>query len=224
VSGGRPLLLWLVLAAVGVAVEPDGLARSAKDVLQEEEPEWYNARDDGWRRVEITPPPELASEASAGPALSVLPMILYGVIILGLLALVIWLVTSGREAPVPALQRTGTLQPKAALSELPFAVVDTGDPEGALAQALAAGDHRRALIWIYACLLLRLDALGRLRLERSKTNRCYLRELPAEDAAQGLLQRTVTAFEAVYFGDRAADPATVLALHTDYRQLAQVPT
>lgn len=214
-SALRFLVLALVLSCAATAAESDPV-HPAREILADQDPAWYEAERDDWRRVEIHRRDPVRFES--GAPLQILPMVLYGVIALALVALVVWLLMSAGDAPELRLPRSGTGQrPMADLADLPFDVADTGDPEGALAAALAAGEWRVAVIWLYACLLLRLDALGRLRLHRSKTNRCYLQELAPEDPQRGLLDALVATFEATYFGGREPQAQRVHELYADYR-------
>ena len=224
--GHTIMILSLLLSAVPGDAAEAGQPRDnpVREVLVDHEPRWYDRERDDYRRVEVRVREREQVEFDAeqgGQALSIVPVLFYGLILALLIALVAWLLMS--DTDLPELDTAGSgraLGPMADLSELPFDVTDTGDPDGALAQALAAGDLRAALIWLYACLLLRLDAEGRVRLHRSKTNRCYLREMADDDRYLPLLRRTVEAFEAMYFGGAEPLRAVIDDLHAGYRQLA----
>lgn len=220
------VLLTLMFAAPTPAADAAGDVRG---ILSEQAPNWYDRGADDWRQVEVKDRREDDEDRdrSGGGGdgveggVELFAVLLYAAIFAALIGLVAWLVLNASDVVEVDLGRSSApLRPTAALSDLPFDVADTGDPEAALAKALADGDLRAALIWLYACLLLRLDALGRLRLARSKTNRCYLRELPRDDAVHPLLERTVLAFEAMYFGGRPVERADLDRLHAGYRRFA----
>ena len=84
---------------------------------------------------------------------------------------------------------------------------DERDPDAALAAARAAGDWRRAIVWLYALLLVRLDAAGAIRLRKGATNQRYVRDAEHGLRAQrekiellSCLKLAISAFEQVYFG------------------------
>jgi len=62
------------------------------------------------------------------------------------------------------------------------------------------GDFNRALIYMFSYQLVALDRTGRIRLARGKTNRQYLRELHSAEGLRGIFDRTMVAFEEVFFG------------------------
>ena len=66
------------------------------------------------------------------------------------------------------------------------------------------GNYNEAVVYLYSYLLVELDKAQRIRLLRGKTNRQYLRELERDNAPptlSGLVERTMVAFEDVFFGD-----------------------
>lgn len=85
-----------------------------------------------------------------------------------------------------------------------------GDIQGALDQALAAGDWDRAVVCAYAASLVTLDAHAMIRLQRGTTNRGFLREArTAVGATRPLVDAfsdAIAVFERVYFGSQPAQP------------------
>lgn len=75
----------------------------------------------------------------------------------------------------------------------------------------AAGDYRKAYRAVFVAVLIRLDRLGALRFERSRTNGEYLRALRGNPALLGLLRPLARGFDLHWYGER---PAT----EGDYRQ------
>lgn len=69
------------------------------------------------------------------------------------------------------------------------------------AQRLAsAGDYRAAVRQLYLSTLLRLDERGRLRYDRSLTNREYLRAVSSAPAIRDALQPIVETFDHIWYG------------------------
>ncbi|MDA3959265.1 MAG: DUF4129 domain-containing protein [Planctomycetota bacterium] len=194
-------------------------ADPARTALRDQQPLWYDAEADDWRRVEIAKPKEKDKaeyEGGGAGSMTLLPILLYGLIFAVLIGMVVWLLVSAK-APVTVdiAGSQAAIRIKAELSDLPFSVTDTGDPEGALAQAMRDQEWGAALIWLFACWLLILDAHGVIHLHRSKTNRCYLRELDKPDE-RAALEAVVVAFERYYFGGSPPSRDTVEELHVGY--------
>ena len=87
------------------------------------------------------------------------------------------------------------------LESLPFA--SRGPSTDLLDEArrcYEAGDYGQAIIFLYSYQLLQLDRHQVIRLARGKTNRQYLREVRQRAGLLPLLERTMVAFEEVFFG------------------------
>jgi hypothetical protein len=67
------------------------------------------------------------------------------------------------------------------------------------------GDFNEAIIYLFSYQLLQLDKGHVIRLTRGKTNRQYLREARKNSSLGELLQKTVVAFEDVFFGNHELD-------------------
>jgi hypothetical protein len=64
------------------------------------------------------------------------------------------------------------------------------------------GEYSQAVIYYFSYLLVELDRRQVIRLTRGKTNRQYLREVRRQrQEVAGLVERTMVAFEDVFFGD-----------------------
>ena len=89
---------------------------------------------------------------------------------------------------------------------LPFQL-ETDEPlSDLLAEAqrrYANGDYDRAIVYLYSFQLMELDKKHVIHLTRGKTNRQYLRETRRNSRLGDLLQRTMVAFEDVFFGKHA---------------------
>ncbi len=137
---------------------------------------------------------------------------LYHVLLLVLALLVAWLVVRllrrwysaylAQQQPQQQVERSGQGAPER-IDQLPVAV-----PTGSaglwelVQQAVEQKQFSRAIVFLYSYLLLRLDQQGRIRLEKGRTNRQYLRQLRSDPQLQRWMARIVAAFEEVFFGHR----------------------
>jgi hypothetical protein len=84
---------------------------------------------------------------------------------------------------------------------LPFQLRKPAGDFLAEAQRLyAAGNYSEAVIYLYSHLLVQLDGHHVIRLAKGKTNRQYLRETRSRPPLREILERTMIAFEDVFFG------------------------
>jgi hypothetical protein len=91
---------------------------------------------------------------------------------------------------------------------LPAAVpLPKGDLWTEIGRLYEAGDYSRAIIYLYAYQLIKLDQHHCIRLAKGKTNREYVHELSPRPELQGLLARTMVPFESVFFGGHSLDRA-----------------
>jgi hypothetical protein len=81
------------------------------------------------------------------------------------------------------------------------------------------GDYGRAIVYLYSHELVELDKRQRIRLDRGKTNRQYLRELAAQPALRSLLGDTIDPFERVIFG---GEPLNRADFEACWRQLPKL--
>lgn len=90
-----------------------------------------------------------------------------------------------------------------------------------------AGDYGSAIIYLFSYQLLQLDRHHMIRLAKGKTNRKYLREVQRTPELRGLLERTMIAFEDVFFGrhqlERERFEACWAGLDEFHRRLEQAP-
>ncbi len=85
--------------------------------------------------------------------------------------------------------------------DLPFEVKTTRrDPLAEAESLMNAGRYGEAIIFLFGYLLLALDQFRYIRLQRGKTNRMYLREITSQQELRAIVQRTMLAFEDVFFG------------------------
>jgi hypothetical protein len=93
------------------------------------------------------------------------------------------------------------VQRKLRVEELTVPIPTTVDDFIAeIRRLVAAGNLTQAMIYLFSYQLLQLDLHQHIRLSRGKTNRQYLRELRSRPDLQSLLERSMVAFEDVFFG------------------------
>lgn len=211
-SGLRRILVLSALGSAVAAVEGDPW----RDTLREEPPPWYDPAADGWRRIEVRDRERPAASGGGGMGvdlIAILVIVALAVAAFFIIRQILSLLPQAPPAPTPGAAARNAPPPD--LSSLPLPDANLPPDEG-LRLALAAGDWRRAVVWVHARLLLRLDAAGALRLERGSTERTLLAAArtwaaahPAGAPAARALERTGAAFAAVYFGHAGADRALV---------------
>lgn len=192
---------------------------------------WYDSEHDLLRPLEIRPQREwnwdFGSPLNFSPDL--LWWIGWGVLALALLlvAYVLWQayrqrsrVVSADTATPPAAERQIDVQ-ALPLPPLP----DLSDLLGAARRAAQSGDFGRAIVYLFSHQLVELDRHQQIVLQRGKTSRQYLREIP-RPALRGLLQPTLKTFEEVYFGGYTAESGDFdrcLARLAQFQRLLQEP-
>ena len=221
----RALLLLVAVAGTGLFAAEDPL----RERIAGQKPPWYDADADGWKRIEVKPPKAPEIDLPSAPSTLGLVDALAWLIVLAAalgLAWVIWQLLpkelSTARVATDAAPRTPAAP--AAISHLDLG--ESRDPEEALAAARAAGDWARAVVWLYALLLVRLDRAGAVRLRRGATNRRYARDVEAWAAERVVpadllpaLGAAIDAFERVFFGRQRATQPAVEALEVRIRAL-----
>lgn len=211
IAGQGAVIISLLLIAAGLSA-----VESVNDALGRVP--WYDATTDDWKRVV---PRERSAGSSGGMFgdVSLFAFAMYALIIAAL-ALLLALIWKLRTPPLPTAAERQRARVQAGAADLPLDLAELdGDPEAGFQAACAAGDWRRAIIWLYAWQLLALDAAGRLRLVAGKTNRAYLAEVAHDATIAETLRATVVVFERIYFGRETIDEPTVRALEIRHRSL-----
>jgi hypothetical protein len=113
-----------------------------------------------------------------------------------------------RGATGPTHRRVSIEEQNRKVTDLPFELEQSqiGLLETA-AKFRAQGDYSRAIIYLFSHVLIELDAVGHIRLERGKTNWTYLRELRPRDWERAFTSPIVQWFEHVFFGKNVMDAA-----------------
>lgn len=87
------------------------------------------------------------------------------------------------------------------IKHLPFELDEQeGDFESFAERALRAGDYSKAVVYLFADLLVAMNDAGILRLQRGKTNRQYLNEIWDHEDIRPYYRNVMTAFEDAFFG------------------------
>ncbi len=190
---------------------------------------WYDAESDRVRRVNVTPPkrpppptkpnwnwPEWKGwnfNWSIGDIFWTTLQVIFWGVILALFVFLIVLLTKvflGREA-AGAVSSEDELHIETGAADriehLPFEVRrPQGDLLAEAQRFYEQGDYQQAIVYYFSYLLVELDRGQVIRLTRGKTNRQYLREVRRQrQEVAGLVERTMVAFEDVFFGDHALD-------------------
>jgi hypothetical protein len=191
---------------------------------------WYDAQADDVRRVSVTPaakPPEPTNPNWRWPEWkgwnmnwslgdifwTALQVIFWGIIIAVFVFLIVLLtrVFLGRESAAAVTSdesqhiETGAVADR--IEHLPFDVRrPVGDLLSEARRLYEQGEYSQAVVYYFSYLLVEMDRRQVIRLTRGKTNRQYLREVRRQRReVAGLVERTMIAFEDVFFGDHALD-------------------
>ena len=224
------LLLGASAMAASGAVTDDPLRARLKALA----PPWYDAERDTWQKVESAapkPPPALpeARVPGASPFVTFIAW-LVAALLLTALAWLIWqLLPKEPGLALPEPHKPASVR-DAHATLLELDVGEPGDPELALAAAKQAEQWSRAVVWLYAILLVRLDRAGVVRVRRGATNRRYRLEVADWTASGEALQQAapellptvdavISAFERAYFGQQPTDRALVERLEARIRRV-----
>ncbi|MCI0361460.1 MAG: DUF4129 domain-containing protein [Planctomycetaceae bacterium] len=162
-----------------------------------------NTRWAGKKPKAPTPKPPRATSTWFGTLLEVVGLTAL-VISIGLLA---WLIAKAflknetTETVVSKVVETSRSRDVDRVEALPFQLrKPTGDFLAEAQRLYEAGNFSEAVIYLYSHLLVQLDRHHVIRLAKGKTNRQYLRETRSRPRLRETLERTMVAFEDVFFG------------------------
>lgn len=179
---------------------------------------WYDAETDSLRRIDVPETEEeeepddrdrSASSSGGGDssALSgIVQALFWGVIILLFAAVIGALLWAFLRADRTQTDTEGTEVVQSShdvdrIENLPFKIrTPQSDLLAEAERHYHEGNYREAVIYLYSYKLVELDKNHRIRLAKGKTNRQYLRELRQDRSVAGILERTMIAFEDVFFG------------------------
>lgn len=207
------LLLLSFLAVLQDTPTPAPSDAAFRDALQDGGYNWYDSPTDSFRGLRQLPDVEFEPDV---PDLSwmewsfqALGRAIILLCFLALLAAIVYFIARfwerrsdflGEAARSPigrTVLRSGSLPVGLEL--------DTSDPWAAALEARRAGDLRRAVVLLFAHLLIELEHHGLLRLLPGRTGRQLVRSVSDADLRR-LVEPTLRLFEVVYYGHRAPDP------------------
>ena len=221
------LLIGVLMTAFAVAQanaqEVDAVSEVQKALRSQAGRQWYDGAADDVRHFKVRVPKPPKATAPVAPSKQRTPVDWSGTekyieagfwaiaaFVLGLLGWYIaqhylrkygWLKPRGKVVKTDLTSRVVDLSAlPTAIEQEPETLLDSADADA------AAGDYRSAMIKLYSHELIELDAASLVRLDKSKTNRRYVRELSGKAELQQYLQMTVAAFERVYFGGKQLAP------------------
>jgi hypothetical protein len=196
--------------------EPEFQWRSPEPTLLERVGRWIGERleqffDALGRLLRFSPAPE------AGRS-ELFFWVIYVLLVGGLIAALAWLLTrlarrvSARRADAVPRRRptvsSQVIEPQETVEADPPAWLE------AARQHAEAGDYRRAYRAVFLAILIRLDRVGAIHFDRSRTNGEYLRSLRSRPALLALFGPLARDFDAVWYG---CAPVT----EQDYRRLLE---
>lgn len=176
---------------------------------------WYDPATDDVRRVDVRVPYDwswLDDWFPDGLHLDSIVKILGWTLLVLALAVLIYLLLRyfwerfhEGAAPAPAAEK---VRPSPAIQFLPIALQGArGDLLAQAKRLYEQGDFAQAVLYLFSYQLVQLDEHQCIRMARGKTNRQYLRELPRVPFVRRLVERTMVAFEDVFFGHHSIDRA-----------------
>lgn len=237
VSNRALLAGWalLLFAAIMILASPsfaqthqdDGAVEAGRKALAgRNQYPWYDAESDAIRRVDVQVSKDAAkhrdSTWQAKPRnlpwlewfINLLLQMMYWLfwaLMVGLLALVIWLlVRAYMNIPPMGASRVEEVDESRSeadlIEHLPFQVKRPHtDLLGEAQRHYDEGNYGEAIIYLFSYQLVQLDKYHLIRLTRGKTNRQYLREIRTRPGLREMFQRTMVVFEDVFFGHHALD-------------------
>ena len=185
---------------------------------------WYDDESEGIRRLDVAPPEDLASHRNSTWEASVdepaadgslfweyfwatLKWLAWSLLLVLLVLLVMALVRaflrseSGRGWQGDSDDLGSGRSEEDLIESLPFQVDrPRTDLLGEATRQYELGQYGQAIIYLFSYQLVKLDQHHAIRLARGKTNRQYLRELHSQPNLRAILERTMIAFEDVFFG------------------------
>lgn len=220
-------IVWLLLAAAAMAQDDESAPQvdpvaEGRDALSNGDFNWYDEQTDDLRPINVVPQDTSSSSSSSGSGAAASGAMAAGALmtLLAWTALAIVIAVLGyflinvflqHESKVAvAARKQQAMSDVDRKAELPVAVNrDIDDLLAAARQAASEGNLRDAIIFLYSHQLVVLDRNRLIRLTKGKTNRQYLREVfkHGTRALGGVLEQTLVAFEDVFFGNHALEPA-----------------
>lgn len=225
--------LTALCVAEGAWADETASVEQARQALGREAFPWYDKRADALQPVRVSEPwdstpPSSSTSGSWFPSLGGFPLaeaLCYGLLLVAL-GMIVWLLIRAylnREetTSVGTIERVrhAAVDDAARIEALPFRI-RRGDID-LLAEAkrlYEEGKFGEAIIYLFSYQLVEMDRHQVIRLARGKTNRQYLRDLRRQPPLRSLIERSMVAFEEVFFGGHVLDRARFEAV---WQQLGQ---
>ena len=207
----------LVPIAAAQSLTDDEAIEAGRNALQARYP-WYDAETDQAQRIDVEPPQDFANRHSRWEfqpptwswplwltrVIQVLLWIVAGSVLLAIVYFLVRAFVAYEEGSAAASARSVAITPghAARVESLPFQVKrPLADFLEEARRHYDAGRFGEAIIYLYSYQLVELDKHQVIRLAKGKTNRQYLREMRRRSGLSELLERTMVAFEDVFFGN-----------------------
>ncbi len=186
---------------------PHEAIESAREELGSGANPWYDTEKDSLRKLKIE-----RVQRRAMPLGWLLKWVVYAILGLAIAAIVYALVRFAMEQLKSRKLATDDEKSQPLVDDaeaLPFlAERPRGDLLGLARKHYEQGNYSEAIIYLFSYELVELDRGSRIHLAKGKTNRQYLRELKDAAPLRSALERTLHAFESVFFGRRNLDRAS----------------
>jgi hypothetical protein len=167
---------------------------------------WYDADRDALRPIELRAPRQAAPEI---PGSSLLRYAAWGAlaVLLVLMIALAYLALRHYSPGDSSVDREQiAISNRAAVEALPFMSGRSADDLlGQARRHYELGNYNEAIVYLFSYELVELDRFAYVRLDRGKTNRQYVRETSRAEPLRALLERTMVAFESVFFGGHELD-------------------
>ncbi len=214
------LLMALAWATGASAQEENDAVDTAGSALAAEHYPWYDPATDDLRPLHVAPPaeppepnypdwewntpnaPSFTGFQGLGTLLEVLLIGLLVLVFVGIIAALIYYFMRNSDVAAGATTEAASAPSEAdRIENLPFPVRrPQGDLLDEARRQYEAGNYNEAIVYLYSYELVQLDRHQHIRLAQGKTNRQYLREVRPQANLCSLLERTMVAFEDVFFG------------------------
>jgi Domain of unknown function (DUF4129) len=212
-------IAMLVLAAVAATHPAARGAESAVDQSVADGREafgkstipWYDRETDSLKPMEFRDPPDFNWKPwKLGPVLSVIAWVVLAILVVAIIVLLVYVIRHrGAQGEIEVDQQGATKLAPDQVEALTFlAERRRDDLLGQARHHYQQGNYSEAIIFLFSYELVQLDKFAVIHLAKGKTNRQYLRETARVAPLKSPLERTMTAFESVFFGTRKLDRAT----------------
>jgi hypothetical protein len=192
-------------ARAGVPAADESVA-DGREAFGEAAFPWYDSEADSLQPLKFREPPDWKLW-KLGPVLKVVAWVALAILVAAIVALVIYLARQrAARAEAEAREKGETMLAPDQVEALPFlAERRRDDLLGQARYHYQQGNYSEAIIYLFSYKLVQLDKFAVIHLAKGKTNRQYLRETARVAELKSPLERTMLAFEGVFFGSRALD-------------------